>query len=42
MPVVLDHPLSKKGANREAGWVNRLLNRVECTPEYQELKFTLH
>jgi pilus assembly protein CpaF len=24
------------------GWVNRLFNREGCTPEYQELKFTLH
>src|SRR4051794_32745422 len=27
---------------REAGWVNRLFNREGSTPEYQELKFTLH
>jgi len=42
MPALLDHPLSKKDVNREAGWVNRLLQREESTPEYQELKFTLH
>jgi pilus assembly protein CpaF len=29
-------------ASRESGWVNRLFNREESTPEYQELKFTLH
>ena len=28
--------------NRETGWVNRLFNREGSTPEYQELKFTLH
>jgi pilus assembly protein CpaF len=27
---------------REMGWVNRLFNREGNTPEYQELKFTLH
>src|SRR5512135_239091 len=27
---------------RETGWVNRLFNREGYTPEYQELKFTLH
>jgi pilus assembly protein CpaF len=34
--------LSKKAPSREAGWVNRLWNRDASTPEYQELKFTLH
>jgi pilus assembly protein CpaF len=29
-------------ANREAGWVNRLFSMESYTPEYQELKFTLH
>src|ERR1017187_4078561 len=42
MPAVLDHPVSRTDKNREAGWVNRLLNREQSTPEYQELKFTLH
>jgi pilus assembly protein CpaF len=28
--------------NREANWVNRLFDREGYTPEYQELKFTLH
>jgi len=37
MPVLL-----KTDANRETDWVNRLLDREESTPEYQELKFTLH
>src|SRR3989442_8447335 len=31
-----------KIANRETGWVNRLFNKETYTPEYQELKFTLH
>ncbi len=33
---------STNGENRETGWVNRLFNREGYTPEYQELKFTLH
>src|SRR6202521_721297 len=37
MPAVLDR--LPKG---ETGWVNRLFNREGYTPEYQELKFTLH
>jgi len=41
MAAVLD-PVSTAGENREAGWVNRLFNREGSTPEYQELKFTLH
>jgi pilus assembly protein CpaF len=28
--------------NRETGWVNRLFSKGASTPEYQELKFTLH
>ncbi|MGA1995056.1 MAG: CpaF family protein [Bryobacteraceae bacterium] len=28
--------------NRESGWVNRLFSKEGYTPEYQELKFTLH
>src|SRR5579862_4838903 len=31
-----------QSSNRETGWVNRLFNREGYTPEYQELKFTLH
>jgi pilus assembly protein CpaF len=27
---------------RETGWVNRLFNQEGSTPEYQDLKFTLH
>jgi pilus assembly protein CpaF len=42
MAAVLDQPVSTRDKNREAGWVNRLLNREESTLEYQELKFTLH
>jgi pilus assembly protein CpaF len=41
MAVVLN-PVSRTSENRETGWVNRLLSREEFTPEYQELKFTLH
>src|SRR4051812_42656115 len=41
MPAVLDR-MSKPGDNRETGWVNRLFSREGYTPEYQELKFTLH
>jgi pilus assembly protein CpaF len=41
MAAVLD-PVSRSGENRETGWVNRLFNREGSTPEYQELKFTLH
>ena len=35
-------PVVSVDQNRESGWVNRLFNREESTPEYQELKFTLH
>ena len=31
-----------QGEDRETGWVNRLFTRDGYTPEYQELKFTLH
>src|SRR6185295_9598181 len=41
MGVLLD-TISKPGENKEAGWVNRLFTREASTPEYQELKFTLH
>ena len=34
--------VARTGDGREMGWVNRLFNREGCTPEYQELKFTLH
>jgi pilus assembly protein CpaF len=39
MPAVMDR--LPKG-EKETGWVNRLFNRDGYTPEYQELKFTLH
>jgi pilus assembly protein CpaF len=32
----------KVGKEPEIGWVNRLFNPATSTPEYQELKFTLH
>jgi pilus assembly protein CpaF len=34
--------ISRSGENRETNWVNRLFIRDGYTPEYQELKFTLH
>jgi pilus assembly protein CpaF len=34
--------INKTSENRETGWVNRLFIREGYTPEYQELKFTLH
>src|SRR5512146_157490 len=40
MPAVLE--LSRTTENRETGWVSRLFDREGYTPEYQELKFTLH
>ena len=41
MAALVDLP-ARQGDNREAGWVNRLFTREGSTPEYQELKFTLH
>ena len=41
MASVMD-PVSRTGENRETGWVNRLFTKEGSTPEYQELKFTLH
>ncbi|HEY1221135.1 MAG: CpaF family protein [Bryobacteraceae bacterium] len=41
MAALMDLP-ARQGDNREAGWVNRLFTREGTTPEYQELKFTLH
>jgi pilus assembly protein CpaF len=38
---MLDHG-TRSGDNRESGWVNRLFTKEGSTPEYQELKFTLH
>jgi pilus assembly protein CpaF len=35
-------PIPFAGASRDTGWVNRLFSQAESTPEYQELKFTLH
>jgi pilus assembly protein CpaF len=42
MSAVLDYPVLRTDQKRENTWVNRLLNREESSPEYQELKFTLH
>jgi len=41
MPALME-PLARSGDNRETGWVNRLFTREGYTPEYQDLKFTLH
>src|SRR5471032_714656 len=41
MGALLDS-LERPGENRESGWVNRLFTKEGSTPEYQELKFTLH
>ena len=38
MPALMDQ-IARPG---ETGWVNRLFTREGYTPEYQELKFTLH
>src|SRR3954471_8866572 len=35
-------PAARPGEGRETGWVNRLFTKDGYTPEYQELKFTLH
>ena len=35
-------PASRTADSRETGWVNRLFTAEGSTPEYQELKFTLH
>ena len=42
--AVVSNPVSRTGAtdSRETGWVNRLFSHEESTPEYQNLKFTLH
>ena len=40
MPAVLDG--IGRSNERETGWVNRLFTKEGYTPEYQELKFTLH
>src|SRR3984885_1704869 len=34
--------LNGHAESKETGWVGRLFNREGYTPEYQELKFTLH
>ena len=41
MATLLD-TVSRPGESRETGWVNRLFTKEGYTPEYQELKFTLH
>ena len=39
---MLTETVQRTGANREAGWVNRLFSNEAYTPEHQELKFTIH
>ena len=41
MTSVLE-PVSRADQIRGTGWVNRLFSQEGSTPEYQELKFTLH
>src|SRR4051794_20226835 len=41
MAAILEQ-VSRHGNERETGWVNRLFKSEGSTPEYQELKFTLH
>src|SRR5471030_970896 len=41
MGALLDS-IERPGENRESGWVNRLFTKEGSTPEYHELKFTLH
>ncbi|MGA2146206.1 MAG: hypothetical protein ABSH49_14725, partial [Bryobacteraceae bacterium] len=41
MPTIMKSPV-RSGESRESGWVNRLFSKEGYTPEYQELKFTLH
>jgi pilus assembly protein CpaF len=41
MAALMDLP-ARHTDSREAGWVNRLFSHEASTPEYQELKFTLH
>jgi pilus assembly protein CpaF len=41
MGTLLD-TISKPNETRETGWVSRLFTRETYSPEYQELKFTLH
>src|SRR5256885_88517 len=41
MATLLDNT-SRAGEGRETGWVNRLFAKEGYSPEYQELKFTLH
>jgi len=41
MPAIVNPP-ARRDENRESGWVNRLFSKEGYTPEYQELKFTLH
>src|SRR5690349_23160765 len=42
MALSLMDSLPRHGETRETGWVNRLFTKDGYTPEYQELKFTLH
>ena len=41
MATTIDNP-TRALDRKESGWVSRLFTRESFTPEYQELKFTLH
>jgi pilus assembly protein CpaF len=44
-PIAIDKPLNASpgpAPRREAGWVTRLFQQEAYTPEYQQLKFSLH
>src|SRR5664279_4362204 len=41
MASLIEHG-TRSGESRESGWVNRLFTKEGSTPEYQELKSTLH
>src|SRR6202166_5316298 len=40
--MAVTESIQRTNTSREAGWVNRLFNTESYTPEYQDLKFTLH
>src|ERR1043166_720415 len=42
MPLGALESIPRHGETRETGWVNRLFTKDGYSPEYQELKFTLH
>src|SRR6202166_2229380 len=40
--MAVTESIQRTNTSREAGWVNRLFNTESYSPEYQDLKFTLH